>query len=237
MSDDRVILALDVPDMEAAIALVDRLPDVSFWKVGLELFISAGPAILQALKQRHKKIFLDLKLHDIPNTMAGAARVVGRYGVDLLTVHGAAGLPALQAVQQAAIAGATEAGLAPPQVIAVTLLTSINADQLAQELQVPIAVADYTRHVTQLSQTAGLAGVVCSPQEAAALRSTYGDDFVLVCPGVRPTWAASGDQQRTLTPREAIAAGATHLVVGRPVLAAADPVAAWARLQGELAES
>jgi orotidine-5'-phosphate decarboxylase len=236
MSDDRVILALDVPDMEAAIALVDRLPDVSFWKVGLELFISAGPAILQALKQRHKKIFLDLKLHDIPNTMAGAARVVGRYGVDLLTVHGAAGLPALQAAQQGAIAGATEAGLTPPNVIAVTLLTSINADQLTQELQVPIALADYTHHLAQLSQAAGLAGAVCSPQEAASLRSACGNDFVLVCPGVRPTWAASGDQQRTLTPREAIAAGATHLVVGRPVLAADDPAAAWARLQAELAD-
>ncbi|TAD75018.1 MAG: orotidine-5'-phosphate decarboxylase [Oscillatoriales cyanobacterium] len=237
MSNDRVILALDVPDMAMAIALVDRLPEVSFWKVGLELFISAGPAILEALKQRHKKIFLDLKLHDIPNTMAGAARVAGRYGVDLLTVHGAAGFPALQAAQQGAIAGATEAGVAPPKVIAVTLLTSINPGQLAHEVQVSMPVANYTRHLAQLSQAAGLAGVVCSPQEAASLRLACRESFVLVCPGVRPTWAAAGDQQRTLTPREAIAAGATYLVVGRPVLAADDPAAAWARLQGELAES
>ncbi len=236
MSRDRVILALDVPTYEAAIALVDRLPDASFWKVGLELFISAGPAIVQELKRRDKKIFLDLKLHDIPNTMAGAARVVGRYGVDLLTVHAPAGLAALEAAREAADAGAAEAGVTPPQLIAVTLLTSISPDRLASDLQVAASVGDYTTHMAQLAKTAGLAGAVCSPQEAATLRSTCGDEFLLVCPGVRPAWAPAGDQQRTMTPAEAFAAGASYLVVGRPVTAAADPVAAWARLSEELGD-
>ena len=235
VSGDRVIVALDVSTYEAAIAWVDRLPEVSFWKVGLELFISAGPAIVQELKQRQKRVFLDLKLHDIPNTMAGAARAVGRYGVDLLTVHGAAGLTALEAAQTAAIAGAAEAGVTPPQLIAVTLLTSIGPECLAADLQVSASVADYTAHLAQLAKTAGLAGAVCSPQEATTLRSHYGSDFLLVCPGVRPAWAASGDQQRTLTPAEAFAAGASYLVVGRPVTAAADPVAAWERLVAEVA--
>jgi orotidine-5'-phosphate decarboxylase len=240
---ERIIVPLDVPSGEAAIALVEALPQVTFWKVGLELFVSNGPSILTALKERGKRIFLDLKFHDIPNTMAGACRAAGRYGVDLLTVHAPAGKAALMAAQAAAVEGAMvswdrsstiAAQVAPPQIIAVTLLTSIQSRALAFELKVPLELPDYALQMALLAQDAGLAGVVCSPQEAEALRVTCGSDFLLVCPGVRPTWAAKGDQSRVLTPRQAMAAGASYLVIGRPITQAADPVIAFQRICDEL---
>lgn len=230
----RAIVALDVPTYDAAIAIVDRLPEVSFWKVGLELFVSAGPTILDALKERDKRIFLDLKFHDIPNTMAGAARMAGRFGVDLFTVHAAAGAAALQAVREAADAGAAEVGAPPPKPIAVTVLTSITPRQLALELKVSLELSDYALQMALLAQDAGLAGAVCSPQEVAELRDRCGPDFLFVCPGVRPIWADPGDQRRTLTPAATMDAGADYLVIGRPVTAAEDPERAWAAIVEEL---
>jgi orotidine-5'-phosphate decarboxylase len=231
---DRVIVALDVPTEQEAIALVDRVSEVSFWKVGLELFISAGPSILTALKARQKQIFLDLKLHDIPNTMAGACRAAAQYGVDLLTVHAPAGKIALEAARAAAQAGAAETDFSPPALIAVTLLTSISSRSLAFELKVPLELPDYALQMALLAQESGLAGAVCSPQEATQLRRTCGDDFLLVCPGVRPTWAEAGDQKRSLTPSAALQAGADYLVIGRPITAADDPAAAFRRICDEL---
>lgn len=231
---DRVIVALDVPTYDGAIALVDQLPEVSFWKVGLELFVSTGPAILKTLKERNKRIFLDLKFHDIPNTMAGVARVAGRFGVDLFTVHASAGSDALRAVAEAAAAGAAETGMPAPNPIAVTALTSLTPRQLALELKISLELGDYALQMALLAQEAGLAGAVCSPLEAADLRRCVGPDFLLVCPGVRPAGTATGDQQRTLTPTQAFQAGADYLVMGRPVTAAPDPVAAWAAIAAEL---
>ena len=231
----RIIVPLDVPSEEEAIALIQAIPQVTFWKVGLELFVSSGPSVIAALKSRNKKIFLDLKLHDIPNTMAGAARAAGRYGVNLLTVHAAAGKAALVATQLAAEAGAQVAGQEPPQVIAVTLLTSIDEDALASELQISASVADYAQRMAQLAAASGLAGAVCSPQEAEQLRQNCGDAFVLVCPGVRPTWAQKGDQQRAMTPQQTIASGANYLVIGRPITQADNPAAAFERICQEMA--
>lgn len=231
---DQIIVPLDVPTEADAIALVDQLPRVSFWKVGLELFVSCGPAILQHLKARKKRIFLDLKFHDIPNTMAGACRVAGRYGVDLLTVHATAGQDALKAAQEAALEGATATGQTPPQLIAVTLLTSISSRQLAFELKIPLELPEYTFQMALLAQKAGLAGAVCSPQEASQLRQVCDQDFLLVCPGVRPTWAGAGDQKRVVAPGQAIKSGANYLVIGRPITAAADPVVAFNRICEEL---
>ncbi|MEM9245406.1 MAG: orotidine-5'-phosphate decarboxylase, partial [Cyanobacteria bacterium P01_F01_bin.153] len=205
-----------------------------FWKVGLELFVSDGARILNELKARQKRIFLDLKFHDIPNTMAGAAKAAGRYGVDLLTVHACAGSNALQATQAAAIEGAAQTNVAPPNVIAVTLLTSIAPEQLSQELKVGADVKTYAEGMAQSAKTSGLAGAVCSPLEASSLRELCGPDFVLVCPGVRPSWAAKGDQSRVMTPSKAIAAGATYLVIGRPITQAEDPAIAWQRILDEL---
>jgi orotidine-5'-phosphate decarboxylase len=231
---DRIIVPLDVPTIDAAITLVDRLPQVSFWKVGLELFVSSGPAILETLKQRNKRIFLDLKLHDIPNTVGGAAAAAAQYGVDLLTVHATNGSVGLRQAQTAATQAAIAAGQTPPQIIAVTVLTSIGAPMLADELQVAIGLPEYALHLAQLARQSGLAGAVCSPHEAAELRAACGPEFLLVCPGVRPSWAAQGDQQRVMTPGEALAAGADYLVIGRPITADADPVAAFDRIVAEL---
>lgn len=223
-----IIVPLDVPSLEAAQSLVRSLPQVDFWKVGLELFVSTGPAILSFLKDENKRIFLDLKFHDIPNTMAGACASARRYGVDLLTVHASAGKAALQAAREAL-------GDSPTRMIAVTLLTSIPDRTLTQELHVSLALGEYTLKMALLAQEAGLAGAVCSPQEAASLRRVCDPDFLLVCPGVRPTWASKGDQQRVMTPSEAIASGANYLVIGRPITGADDPAAAWAKITAELA--
>ena len=231
---ERIIVPLDVPGEREAIALIESLPRVTFWKVGLELFVSSGPSILKALKSRNKRIFLDLKIHDIPNTMAGACRAAGRYGVDLLTVHASAGSVALQAAQAAAVEGASSAGCAPPRVIAVTLLTSINERSLTDELNIQMDVNAYAQKMALLAQNSGLAGAVCSPQEAAALKTACDDDFWLVCPGVRPTWAQKGDQQRAVTPHEAMQAGANYLVIGRPITQAEDPAAAFERICEEI---
>ncbi len=232
--EQRIIVPLDVPDASAALALLDRLPQVTFWKVGLELFVAAGAAVLPELRARNKRIFLDLKLHDIPNTMAGACRSAATVGVDLLTLHATAGRDALSAAQQAATTAAVSAGVAPPRLIAITLLTSISSRALAMELSVPLELPEYVLRMALLAQGSGLAGVVCSPQEAQQLRQTCGDGFLLVCPGVRPAWAEMGDQQRTMTPIAALNAGADYLVIGRPITAADDPAAAFDRVCSEL---
>lgn len=232
---NRIIVPLDVPGEKEAIALIDTLPQITFWKVGLELFVSSGPSILSELKSRGKQIFLDLKLHDIPNTMAGACRAASHYGVDLLTVHAAAGQEALVAAQQAAVEGAQQCENNPPSVIAVTLLTSIEKERLLTDLKISLSVEDYAAQMAQLAKASGLAGAVCSPHEATALRQLCGEDFRLVCPGVRPIWAQKGDQQRAMTPAEALKAGADYLVIGRPITQTTDPAAAIKRICEEIA--
>ncbi len=225
---DRIIVPLDVPSPVSALTLLDQLPEVAFWKVGLELFIAAGPAILQELNQRQKKIFLDLKLHDIPNTMAGAVRSAQSYGVDFLTVHAPVGRVALaKAVEQ--VEGDRL------HLLAVTLLTSLNSRDLALDLHVPLELPEYVLKLALLAQESGIPGIVCSPQEAASLRQLCGPDLILVCPGIRPAWAEVEDQQRVMTPIQAFQAGADYLVIGRPITHAPDPAAAWARLTVELA--
>jgi orotidine-5'-phosphate decarboxylase len=231
---DRIIVPLDVPTEAAAIALIDRLPQVTFWKVGLELFVSSGASILKILSDRQKRIFLDLKFHDIPNTVAGACAAAARYGVDLVTIHATTGKAGLQQAQSALQTSAEQAGLPVPKLIAVTLLTSISSRALAFELKVPLELPEYALHMALLAKESGLAGAVCSPQEVEQLRHTCGDDFVLVTPGVRPSWAAAGDQKRIMTPAQAIKAGSTYLVIGRPITAADDPGAAFERICEEI---
>jgi orotidine-5'-phosphate decarboxylase len=232
---ERIIVPLDVPGEREAIALIRALPEVTFWKIGLELFVSCGPSLIKTLKAENKRVFLDLKFHDIPNTMAGACRAAGRYGVDLLTVHASAGAAALSAAQRAVVEGAEAAGCAPPKVVAVTLLTSIDGRSLNTELQVSLSTEDYVLEMAKLAQTNGLGGVVCSAWEATQLRVACGDSFLLVCPGVRPSWEQSGDQQRVMTPNQALEAGADYLVIGRPITQATDPADAWTRICEEIA--
>ncbi|MBD2179157.1 orotidine-5'-phosphate decarboxylase [Pseudanabaena sp. FACHB-1998] len=220
---NKIIVALDLPSAAEAIALCDRLPQVNFWKVGLELFIADGNTILQELKARHKKVFLDLKLHDIPNTVASACRVATKYGADFLTIHASGGKAMMQAAQGEVLGSST-------QLLAVSLLTSISANELASDLKVSLEVSDYVSQLVLLAQESGLTGAVCSPHEVANLRSLLGKDFCFVTPGVRPAGSALGDQSRVMTPQEAIAAGANYLVIGRPINAAPDPVAAWEQI-------
>lgn len=232
---ERIIVPLDVPTETAAIALLDQLPQVTFWKIGLELFVSSGPEILSTLKNRQKRIFLDLKFHDIPNTVAGACRAAARYGVDLLTIHAASGREALSLAHAAVQEGAASAGVSPLKLIAITVLTSLSSRQLAFDLKIPLELPDYALQMALLAQETKLDGAVCSPQEVEQLRQTCGDDFLLVCPGVRPSWATAGDQKRSLTPVQAIKAGADYLVIGRPITAASNPELAWKRICDELA--
>lgn len=231
---NQIIVALDVPDKERAITLIKQLPSVTFWKVGLELFVSCGPVILEILKSHNKKIFLDLKFHDIPNTVIGACRTAAGYGIDLLTIHSTVGKDALKAAKDSINEGATIANVQPPKLIAVSLLTSISANQLAFELKIPLEVPEYSLHMVLMAKQTELDGAVCSPQEVAKLRDVCGKDFLLVCPGIRPNWAARGDQKRTLTPFQTIQAGADYLVIGRPITAAIEPEVAWQKVCQEL---
>ncbi|MDJ0680068.1 MAG: orotidine-5'-phosphate decarboxylase [Xenococcaceae cyanobacterium MO_167.B52] len=234
MTNKNIIVPLDVPDLPSAIALVEKLDGVSFWKVGLELFTASGPEILEYLKSKEKRIFLDLKFHDIPNTVAGACRSAARYGVDLLTIHATAGKDALKAAKEAATEEAQAVGLQPPRLIAISLLTSISSRQLAFDLKIPLELPEYVLQMALMAKEVGLDGAVCSPQEVAQLREVCGNDFLLVCPGVRPTWAEKGDQKRTFTPAQAVKAGANYLVIGRPITASAEPKLAWEKICAEL---
>ncbi len=234
MTIDKIIVPLDVPTETAAIALIEELPEIIWWKVGLELFVSCGPQILSVLKQRQKRIFLDLKFHDIPNTVAGACRSAVNYDVDLLTIHATAGRVALTRAQEALVEGAKATGQKPPRLIAITILTSLTSRDVAFDLKIPLELPEYALQMALLAQESGLSGAVCSPQEVEQLRRVCGDDFVLVCPGVRPSWAEAGDQKRSLTPGKAIKAGADYLVIGRPITAAANPKEALERICQEI---
>jgi orotidine-5'-phosphate decarboxylase len=226
----RIFVGIDRGDRDGAAAEIARLAGTgAAIKLGLEYFVANGPEGVAAVRGA-ARLFLDLKLHDIPNTVAGAVRSACRIAPDMLTLHAAGG----PAMLRAAVAAAREAGGAtPPQLLAITVLTSLDAEDLATTGQVG-PVAAQVQRLAELAQRAGCAGVVCSPQEVALLRAQCGPDFLLVTPGIRPAWAASGDQKRITTPAEAIAAGADHLVIGRPITQAADPAAAVARICAEI---
>jgi orotidine-5'-phosphate decarboxylase len=226
---DCLILALDGLGPEAALELVDAIPQLRWVKVGLELFTLGGPVVVRQLRERGLRLFLDLKFHDIPATMAGACRSAAGLGAELITVHACAGSVALREAQQAAVAGAAAAGMeASPTLLAVTVLTSWEERRFRQELQLAGQIASYVEHLAALAVGAGVGGCVCSPQEVAALRQLHAEPFVLVTPGIRPTGSDRGDQARVMTPVEAMAAGASRLVVGRPITAAANPEEAFA---------
>lgn len=229
MSGPRVIVALDFPDAAAARAFAARLsPAECRLKVGLELYTAAGPALLESLAARGFDVFLDLKFHDIPNTVAGACRSAAGLGVWMMNVHAAGGRRMLEAAREA-----VEGVPARPLLIAVTVLTSMDATDLGETGLAGTPGEAVTRYA-RLAHAAGLDGVVCSPQEAAALRGEHGPSFRLVTPGIRPAQGGGDDQRRVATPAAAVAAGADFLVVGRPVTAAQDPVAALRAINDEI---
>ncbi|GAB4210598.1 MAG: orotidine-5'-phosphate decarboxylase [Sandaracinaceae bacterium] len=215
---DRLVFPLDVPDLASACGWIERLSgEVGVFKVGLELFVAAGPDAVRAVHDAGARCFLDLKLHDIPATMAAATSRAVAEGVAFLTVHAAAGPSALRAVADAAQGSQT-------QLLAVTVLTSLDASELAAiGLDAPEPTA---RRLARIARDAGVMGLVCSPHEVASLREQVGPSGVLVVPGVRPSGAAAGDQKRIASPEAAIRAGADYLVVGRPIREATDPVEA-----------
>ncbi|XKE47044.1 orotidine-5'-phosphate decarboxylase [Halomonas organivorans] len=225
-----LIIALDYSSLDAALCMADRLdPARCRLKVGKELFTRSGPDVLEALHGRGFEVFLDLKFHDIPNTVAGAVQAAAEQGVWMVNVHAGGGRRMMEAAKERLV----RQGLST-QLIAVTVLTSMAAEDLA-EVGVSVSPAEQVERLAALARDSGMDGVVCSAQEAARLRVLCGDDFLKVTPGIRPAAAQAGDQRRVMTPGEAMAAGSTHLVVGRPVTQADDPMAALAAIEAELA--
>lgn len=227
--DPRVIVALDYADAGSALALVDRLdPAMCRVKVGKELFTAAGPALVETLVRRGFAVFLDLKFHDIPNTVAGACRAAAALGAWMINVHASGGRAMLTAAREAL---ATE--MRPPKLIAVTVLTSMSAADLG-ELGVAGSPIEVATRFARLARSCGLDGVVCSAQEARVLRRECGTAFCLVTPGIRRAHGQQNDQQRVTTPQAALANGADYLVIGRPITRAPDPLAALREINKEI---
>ncbi len=231
-----VFCALDTTSLSQATGLAAKVADaIGGLKLGLEFFTSHGPkGVKQIQKASDLPIFLDLKLHDIPNTVAGAVRSVAPLGAYMLTVHTNGGKAMMKAAAEAAAEAAYEVVKARPLLVGVTVLTSMDDEDLT-ETGVSGSVVDQVRRLAELAKSAGLDGIVCSPREVAMLRSDLGDGFKLVTPGVRPDWASADDQKRVMTPLEAMSSGADYLVIGRPITAAKDPASAAARIAAELA--
>jgi len=225
----RLIVALDVPDRAAALQCVDRLSGrVGYFKLGLEIFTAEGPRLVEEIRDRGERIFLDLKLHDIPNTVAGAVRSACRLGVDMLTVHASGGAAMLRAAVEEA-----QKAPKPPLILAVTALTSLSGDDVAR-LGVGQKTEQWVETLADIAYGAGVRGLVASSKELPALRKKFGNEMRLLIPGIRPAGAATQDQSRIATPEEAIRSGADYIVVGRPILQAEDPAAAADAIVAEI---
>jgi orotidine-5'-phosphate decarboxylase len=228
---NRLIVALDFSSVEAALDLADQLQGTCRWvKVGMELYYAAGNSIVERLRERDYEVFLDLKLHDIPNTVAGGVRSVAGVGASLLTVHAAGGEQMLRAAAQTANVPGS------PKLLAITVLTSMDSTELSK-VGVSDTPAMQVLRLAQLARSVGIDGLVCSPEEVAAVRELMGPNALLVTPGIRPAGAAIGDQSRIATPADAIARGASMLVVGRPITQAADPARAAAAILEEIRQA
>jgi len=225
-SAGQIIVALDVGTDEEALHLVKELsPDVGFFKIGLQLYTATGPGLTRAISELGPKVFLDLKLYDIPNTVAKAVEAAGNLGVKMLTIHLSGGSEMVRAAVKARPAGML--------ILGVTVLTSSN-DETLRETGVTDGLNDQVLRLARLGVAHGIDGLVASPHEARALRAEFGDRIKIITPGVRPDWSEPGDQKRFMTPREAIQAGADYLVIGRPITAHPRPQEAAARILGEL---
>jgi orotidine-5'-phosphate decarboxylase len=226
---DKIIIALDVPDTDGALRLLDALGTPALCKIGLELFTAQGPSVVKAVQSRGCSVFLDLKFHDIPNTVAHAVRSAADLGVSMTTLHASGGPVMLEAAAKAAAAS----GNNDLVLLAVTVLTSMDTAQLSAS-GIDVEPKEQVLRLAGLASGAGIGGIVCSPLEVTAIRESLGNKLRIVTPGVRPTWAAAGDQKRVMTPSEAIAAGADWLVIGRPITAADNPKEAYAKVVEEL---
>ncbi|MBN2654772.1 MAG: orotidine-5'-phosphate decarboxylase [Nitrospirae bacterium] len=222
---NKLIIALDVSDPDKALDIVDRLGDYAgVFKVGFELFVTAGPRIVEDIHKKNKKVFLDLKFHDIPNTVAKAAVAAARMGVYMFNVHTSGGLQMMKRCCDTVSEFCDKQGLVKPKMIGVTVLTSISSDMLKNELRVNHTIKTQVKHLAGVAKQAGMDGVVASPQEISLIKDSQGDDFLVVTPGIRPSWVLPDDQMRTATPKQALRDGADYIVMGRGILAQEDPV-------------
>lgn len=233
--DDRIILALDVSEYDHALDIVDKFSDyIDIFKVGLELFTVAGPLIIKEIHRRRRRVFLDLKFHDIPNTVSRAGIAAARLGVFMFNVHASGGLDMMKECSDEVVNVCLKENLSRPRILAVTVLTSMSKDVLRDEMGIQHSLNTHVRHLSGLALRAGLDGVVASGREAAMIRGHCGRGFVIVTPGIRPSWTEPDDQMRTMTPKEAIGQGADYLVMGRAILRQGDPLKAIARIRKEI---
>lgn len=236
---ERLIVALDFPDADKANKLVESLQGIPcYMKVGMQLFYAAGPHFVRELKEKGYSVFLDLKMHDIPNTVRGGASSITRLGVDMFNVHAAGGSAMMRAAREGAQeAVAAQASLRLPQIIAVTQLTSTDQRTMNEQIGIPGSVEDTVVKYARLAQEAGLHGVVTSSLEVQAIGAACGADFRTITPGIRPSGSLAGDQVRILTPKQAIMEGSSYIVVGRPITEAADPRRAAEQIIEEMMKS
>ncbi len=224
---DKIIIALDVPDTDGALRLLDSLGDPpALCKIGLELFTAEGPSVIKAVQDRGSRVFLDLKFHDIPNTVAHAVKSASGLGVAMTTLHASGGPVMLEAAAKAAEGSEL-------LLLAVTVLTSMDAAQLSST-GISVEPKEQVLRLAGLASNAGIGGVVCSPLEVNTIRTSLGNNLRIVTPGVRPSWAVTGDQKRVMTPSEAMKAGSDWLVIGRPITAAENPNESYAKVVEEL---
>ncbi|RKX99366.1 orotidine-5'-phosphate decarboxylase [Candidatus Poribacteria bacterium] len=234
-SSQKLIVALDLPTLGRAIELVEALGDlVQIYKIGPYLFLEEGRGLIDELKKRGKGVFLDLKFHNIPNTVAGAARAVVRMGVDMFNLHAAGGPEMMRAAREAAVEEAERLGFDPPLILGVTILTSLSDEDLRGIYGAELSARRLVERMALLAKEAGLDGVVASPGEIGIVKGACGEGFAVVVPGVRPSWAARADQKRVATPGEAVRMGADYIVVGRPIYASPDPVEAAMKIIEEI---
>lgn len=232
---EKIIVALDVPTRAEALDLVERLYDeVGAFKIGMQLYNAEGPDIVRDIQARGGKVFVDLKFHDIPNTVAEATRVITRRRAAIMTLHAAGGKKMLSAAAAAARETADAMGVDKPLVVAVTVLTSISQQEFTEEIGIDRPIAEQVITWAKMAQEAGMDGVVASPKEIADIRKACGPDFAIITPGIRPTWAAANDQSRIMTPKEAVELGSTYLVIGRPITAQENQVEAARKIVAEI---
>ncbi|MGB9836187.1 MAG: orotidine-5'-phosphate decarboxylase [Candidatus Saccharicenans sp.] len=229
----KIIIALDVKNKEQARQVLESLPEARIFKVGLELFTAEGPHMLDLVKSYGKEVFLDLKLHDIPNTVAGAIRAAVKHEVTMLTLHTSGGREMMKKAVETARETAEKENKPLPMILGVTVLTSLKDDDL-KEIGFSTGAAEQVLRLARLARETGIGGIVCSPQEIELLRKELGPDLKIVTPGIRPAWAEAQDQKRIMTPAEAIQKGADFLVIGRPITQAPQPAEAFARVVEEL---
>lgn len=233
--NDKLILALDVAELDYAVDIVDKLGSyIDIFKVGLELYSLAGPSIISEIHKRGKKVFLDLKFHDIPTTVAKSGIALARQGIFMFNVHASGGLDMMKKCRDEVVNVCLKENLIRPCIIGVTVLTSMSQDVLKAEIGIQHSLNTHVRHLAGMALKAGLDGVVASGREARMIKGHCGNKFTVVTPGIRPSWAPVDDQSRTMTPKEALRAGADYLVIGRAILNQSDPARAIELIQQEI---